>query len=118
MVVFGLVLEIASGLASGIYTILVAVFSLIVNFAFSRLADSRVEANPLYYLYRYLPMLIFIAFPIGFKLYSAWGDSGFGLSETVVLFTWVLSYIVPILLLLYLRGQLQVDEAEADEITE
>jgi len=106
MIIFGLVLEIAGGVASGVYTILVAVFSLVVNFAFSRLADSRVEANPLYYLYRYVPLLIFIVLPIGYKIYSAWGDSGLGLSGWIILFTWVLSYIVPIFLLLYLRVQL------------
>jgi O-antigen/teichoic acid export membrane protein len=103
--VFGAILNLLAGLLGNYYALTVAILVVLVTFYCYRRADAEEASNPAYYLWRYLPTLLFIAMPIGVYWYG--NDQQWTLTEVLLLTQIVASYVLPILCLLYVERALK-----------
>ncbi len=103
--VFGAILNLLGDLLGNNYVLVIGFLVVLITFYCYRRADSEAASSMAYYLWRYLPTLIFVAMPIMFYWVSS--DAQWSLTEIVVLTQIGTSYILPILCLLYVERVLK-----------
>lgn len=103
--VFGAILNLLGDLLGNNYVLIIGFLVVLVTFYCYRRADSEAASSMAYYLWRYLPTVIFVAMPI--LIYWASSDAQWSISELVLLTQICTSYILPILCLLYVERVLK-----------
>ncbi|WP_373078752.1 hypothetical protein [Zhongshania sp.] len=103
--VFGAILNLLGDLLGNNYVLIIGFLVVLVTFYCYRRADSEAAFSMAYYLWRYLPTLIFVAMPI--LIYLSSTDAQWSIGEIVLLTQIGTSYILPILCLLYVERVLK-----------
>lgn len=103
--IFGAILNLLAGMLGNNYALAVAVLVVLITFYCYRQADAKEANSAAYYLWRYLPTLLFIALPVGIWWYGS--DKQWTFTEILLLVEIATSYVVPILCLLYLERVLK-----------
>jgi len=103
--VFGAILNLLGDILGNNYVLIIGFLVVLITFYCYRRADSEAASSLPYYLWRYLPTLIFVAMPI--LVYWLSSDAQWSLSEIVLLTQIGTSYILPILCLLYVERVLK-----------
>ncbi|MDF1693720.1 MAG: hypothetical protein P1U47_15170 [Zhongshania sp.] len=103
--VFGAILNLLGDILGNNYVLIIGFLVVLITFYCYRRADSETASSLPYYLWRYLPTLIFVAMPI--LVYWLSSDAQWSLSEIVLLTQIGTSYILPILCLLYVERVLK-----------
>ena len=103
--VFGAILNLLTGLLENYYVIAIGVLVVLITFYCYRRADGEPANSASYYLWRYLPTLLFIAGPILAYWYG--NDGQWSTGEVVMLIQIASSYVLPILCLLYVERSLK-----------
>ncbi|MEX1669846.1 hypothetical protein AB4876_13075 [Zhongshania guokunii] len=103
--VFGAILNLLGDILGNNYVLIIGFLVVLITFYCYRRADSEAASSKSYYIWRYLPTLIFVAMPI--LVYWLSSDAQWSLSEIVLLTQIGTSYVLPILCLLYVERVLK-----------
>ncbi|MFT6550338.1 MAG: hypothetical protein ACJA1I_000365 [Zhongshania marina] len=103
--VFGAILNLLTGILGNYYVLIIGALVVLITFYCYRRADSEAASSTSYYLWRYLPTLIFIAMPIIAYWYSR--DTQWTLGEIIHAVQISCSFVLPILCLLYVERVLK-----------
>lgn len=103
--VFGAILNLLAGMLGNYYALAVAVLVVLVTFYCYRRADAETASSASYYLWRYLPTLLFVVVPLAVYWYG--NDAQWSLTEVLLAAQIVSSYLLPILCLLYVERTLK-----------
>jgi hypothetical protein len=103
--VFGAIINLLGDLLGNNYALVIGFLVVLITFYCYRRADSEAASSMAYYLWRYLPTLIFVAMPI--TIYWLSSDAQWSVAEIILLTQVGSSYILPILCLLYVERALK-----------
>ncbi|MFT5887507.1 MAG: hypothetical protein ACI9BO_000313 [Zhongshania sp.] len=103
--VFGAILNLLTGLLDNNYVLAIGFLVVLITFYCYRRADSENASGTAYYLWRYLPTLLFVAMPV--LVYWVGSDAQWSMAEIFLLSQIGASYILPILCLLYVERVLK-----------
>tara|TARA_R110000782_G_scaffold113745_2_gene203914 strand:+ start:1880 stop:2206 length:327 start_codon:yes stop_codon:yes gene_type:complete len=103
--VFGAILNLLTDILGNYYVLAIGFLVVLITFYCYRRADSEAASSMSYYLWRYLPTLIFIAMPIAAYWFSR--DSQWTLENMIQAVQISCSFVLPILCLLYVERVLK-----------
>ncbi|CAA0105415.1 Uncharacterised protein [Zhongshania aliphaticivorans] len=104
-VVFGAILNLLSGILGNYYVLIIGFLVALIIFYCYRRADSEAASSTSYYLWRYLPTLLFISMPIITYWYSR--DAQWALADIISGVQISCSFVLPVLCLLYVERVLK-----------
>lgn len=103
--VFGAILNLLAGILGSYYVLIIGFLVVLITFYCYRRADSESASSVGYYLWRYLPTLIFIAMPIVAYWYSS--STEWALEDIIHAVQIGCSFLLPIICLLYVERVLK-----------
>lgn len=103
--VFGAILNLLAGILGSYYVLIIGFLVVLITFYCYRRADSEAASSMAYYLWRYLPTLIFITMPIVAYWYSS--GTQWTLEDIIHAVQIGCSFLLPIICLLYVERVLK-----------
>ncbi|WP_269618900.1 hypothetical protein [Zhongshania sp. BJYM1] len=103
--VLGAILNLLAGILGSYYVLIIGFLVVLITFYCYRRADAEAASSMSYYLWRYLPTVIFIAMPI--VVYWTSRDAPWTLEDIIQTVQIACSFILPIICLLYVERVLK-----------
>jgi hypothetical protein len=110
----GAVLTVMSGLFSTLYSVLIGVGTVAVTLYCYRRADQKISASREYYLWRYVPTLVFVFGPLILLALSA-TEGDWSVPGWLLFIRFSVSFLIPIACLMMLERLLKQALSQVDD---
>jgi hypothetical protein len=104
--VFGAVLSVCYEMFNALLSVGASLFTAVVTFVCYSRANRQMTPTIEYYLWRYIPLFLFVIFPIIWFIFFSSGV-GFTAKDWMTLSQIIIGYLMPILLLFYVQRSLK-----------